>query len=236
MNERLARIRENERKSHTEIYTSEKLYHSDSWLSKPIKTVREISSLLDGYSELRVLDLGCGVGRNSIYIAERFQNISCIVDCVDLLPVAIEKLSEYASEHNVSSGINGICQSIEDYEIRKNTYDLILAVSSLEHVETQEIFVQKLLEIKDGIRGNGIVCLIINSNVTERNAATDELIEAQFEVNYSTETMCSLLDGIFRDWTLLKESVVAQEYEIPRGTFVSHLHTNVVTYVARKNI
>ena len=42
MNERLARIRESERKSHTAIYTNEKLYHSDSWLQRPIKTVREI--------------------------------------------------------------------------------------------------------------------------------------------------------------------------------------------------
>ena len=72
MDERITRIRESERKSHTEIYTNEKLYNSDSWLQKPIKTVKDISVLFEKYNELRVLDLGCGVGRNSIYFAKKF--------------------------------------------------------------------------------------------------------------------------------------------------------------------
>ena len=42
MDERLKRIRESERKSHEEIYTDEKLYATDSWLKKPIKTVRDL--------------------------------------------------------------------------------------------------------------------------------------------------------------------------------------------------
>lgn len=53
MNDRLSRIRENEKKSHTEIYTNEKLYDTDSWLARPIKTVKEI--LKDGYYKNRFL-------------------------------------------------------------------------------------------------------------------------------------------------------------------------------------
>ena len=89
MNERIIRIRESERKSHTEIYTNEKLYSSDSWLQKPIKTVKEISTLFEEYNDLKVLDLGCGVGRNSIYIAEEFKGNNCIIDCVDLLEILL---------------------------------------------------------------------------------------------------------------------------------------------------
>lgn len=70
MNDRLARIRESEKKSHTAAYTNERLYHSDSWLQKPIRTVLGILPLFDAYKELRVLDLGCGVGRNSICVAK----------------------------------------------------------------------------------------------------------------------------------------------------------------------
>lgn len=47
MDERLIRIRESERKSHTEVYMNEELYNSNSWLQKPIKTVRELSLLFD---------------------------------------------------------------------------------------------------------------------------------------------------------------------------------------------
>ena len=53
MNDRLSRIRENEKKSHTEIYTNKKLYDTNSWLAKPIKIVQEI--LKDGYYKNRFL-------------------------------------------------------------------------------------------------------------------------------------------------------------------------------------
>ena len=234
MNERLARIRESERKSHTAIYTNEKLYHSDSWLQRPIKTVREIVQFFDGYNELRVLDLGCGVGRNSIYIAEQFRDINCSVDCVDLLDIAIEKLMENATEHNVSSHINGITTSIEEYEIQRNSYDFIMAISALEHIDSQDSFQRKLLEIRDGVQKNGIVCLIINSNIVEACLETNNPMEAQFEVNLPTETIQALLNEIFLEWEILKTSVVSQQYDIPRELFISRLNTNVITYVARR--
>jgi len=234
MDERLVRIRESERKSHTEIYMNEELYNSNSWLQKPIKTIRELALLFDEYSELRVLDLGCGVGRNSIYIAERFKGKKCIVDCVDLLDIAIEKLIQNASEHNVSLSINGINKSIEEFKIDSQSYDFIMAISALEHIDTEESFVIKLNEIKNGLRENGIACFVINSNVKEMNLDTNEIIDAQFEVNLPTEKLQEHLANVFSDWDLLKTSVIEQEYDIPREMFVSHLHTDVVTYVARK--
>ena len=234
MDERIARIRKSERKSHTEIYMNEELYNTNSWLRKPIKTVQEISLLFDDYNELRVLDLGCGVGRNSIYIAERFKNKNCVVDCVDLLEIAIEKLMMNAKEHNVALNINGINKSIEEFKIDTDSYDFIMAISALEHIDTEESFSKKLYEIKNGLRENGIVCLVINSNVKEMNLNTKEILDAQFEVNLSTEKLLGYLNEVFSGWSLLKTSIIEQEYNIPREMFVSHLQTNVVTYVVRK--
>ncbi len=148
MDDRLMHIRESERKSHIETYTNEKLYHTNSWLKKPIKTVQDILPLFEGYRELQVLDLGCGVGRNSICVAEKYKKINCVVDCVDLLEIAIEKLLQNAREHEVSSNINGIIKSIEEYNIGINTYDFIMAISALEHIDTEESFFKKLTEIK----------------------------------------------------------------------------------------
>lgn len=234
MDERLARIRESERKSHTQIYMNEELYHTNSWLQKPINTVREISLLFDEYSELRVLDLGCGIGRNSIYIAERFQEKNCVIDGVDLLDIAIEKLIQTAKKHNVIHNMNGIRNSIEGFKIDTQSYDFIMAISALEHIDTEESFLLKLSEIKNGLRENGIACFVINSNVKEMNLNTRENIDAQFEVNFSTETLQEYLANIFNGWELLKTSVVQQEYDIPRETFLSRLNTDVVTYVVRK--
>ena len=236
MNDRLARIRESEKRSHTEIYTNEKLYQSDSWLQRPIKTVQELLPFFDEHTELRALDLGCGVGRNSIYIAQQFKAMDCSVDCVDLLEIAIEKLLENAAERGVSSQINGITQSIEAYKIQRNAYDLIMAISALEHIDSEVSFRKKLAEIRDGIREKGLVCLVINSNVTETSLATNKPLEAQFEVNLPTETIQAFLEETFSGWEVIKASVVPQQYDIPRESFTSRLNTNVVTYVARKNL
>lgn len=101
MDNRLASIRDNEEKSHTEIYLKEKLYDSDTWLKKPIMTVQDLMECFADFQEINVLDLGCGVGRNSIFVAESFRGEKCNIDCVDILPVAIDILEKNAAEHSV---------------------------------------------------------------------------------------------------------------------------------------
>ena len=234
MNKRLETIRESERKSHTEIYTKEKLYETDSWLKKPIKTVQELMPLFSDRHKIRVLDLGCGVGRNSIYVAKKFTNIDCRVDCVDLLPIAIDKLNEYAADYGIAHSINGLVSSIEDYKITQDSYDLIMAVSALEHVDGEDSFYAKLQEIKEGTAPGGVVCLVINSEVTERDINSGEELVPQFEVNLSTERLQEYLKDSFAGWKVLKNSISKQEYEIPRSEKISRLYTSVVTFVAQK--
>lgn len=119
------------------------------------------------YEQLSVLDLGCGVGRNAIYIAEQFEGKLCRIDGVDILPLAIDKLREYAMKYHVSLAINGIVGTIDDFAIEKKKYDLILAISALEHMDTIESFKAKLLEIEEGVKANGIVCFVINTEVED---------------------------------------------------------------------
>ena len=209
MNSRIDRIRESERQSHIEIYSNEVLYRSDSWLRKPIKTVQDIVPLISNRESLRVLDLGCGVGRNSIFIAEQFSEIDCRIDCVD---------------------------TIENYPIAREAYDLIIAVSSIEHVESKEVFLKKLQEIQEGVKPDGIVCLVVNSNVKEKKKDTFEEMEPQFEVNLPTDELESYIDNVFSQWETIKRTINYQEYDIPREGFISRLATDVVTYVGHAKI
>lgn len=230
----LKAIRENEKKSHSQIYTQKELYTEGSWLSKPIKTVSDLFPYFATYRQLHVLDLGCGVGRNCISIAHRFREISCTIDCVDILDIAIEKLIENAKHYGVSQNIHGFVQPIEDYPILQNHYDWILAVSALEHVDSTESFVKKLEEIKCGLRENGIVCLVINSGIQEVERATGKPRPAQFEVNLPTTELQNILSKIFHGWEVMKSTVKEQHYEIPREAGIFDLYTHVVTLVARK--
>lgn len=231
---RLKQIRESERNSHIEMYSNDELYKEGSWLKKPIKTVLDLIPLFEKYQELNVLDLGCGVGRNCICIARHYSNISCNIDCVDILELAIEKLNYNAIEYGVSSNIQGIVEPIEEYSIRENHYDLIMAVSALEHIDSKESFVSKLYEMEKGIRKNGIICLIVNSNVRENDKATGQEMPAQFEVNLDTEELQRILNQIFEDWVVIKSTVQEQQYDIPRASGISELKSSVVSFVARK--
>ena len=73
--ERIKSIRKAEAASHTEAYTNNVLFSTGSWLSKPVKTVLDLFPYFQKYQELRVLDLGSGVGRNAIPIAKHFKGI-----------------------------------------------------------------------------------------------------------------------------------------------------------------
>ena len=232
--ERLQRIRQSEMESHIHAYSHYQLYEDGSWLNKPVQTVLDTLKLFESYSSLRVLDLGCGVGRNSIAVASYFSDIPCRVDCVDILPLAIQKLTEYGDKYQVSNSICGYISPIDSFYIEESTYDLILAVSALEHSDSEESFIKKLEEIKNGIRPEGIFCLIVNTDVHEYDSETGMEIPAQFEVNLPEEMLRDHLKKMFCGWQILKDTSKKQRYYILRDTTVSDLHSTVVTYVVKK--
>lgn len=227
----LERIRRAEEISHTQAYTEYSLFEPGSWLAKPVKTVLEIMERLQGREGLNVLDLGCGVGRNAIPIARA---LDAEVDCVDILPFAIGKLQEYAQTYGVNDKIHGIASGIDEYEIKEEQYDLILAVSALEHMDSPFSFVQKLNQIHKGLRPGGILCLIVNSGTTETDATTGEALRPQFEVNIPTEELMRILEEEFANMDTIKKTVVPQAYDIPRENGISHLTSHVVTFAATK--
>jgi len=162
--DRISQIRSSEREAHIAMYSAPAEH---PWLNRPVKSVMEMLPNLDTRKNLRILDLGCGTGRNSIAIAKYFHKFRCTIDCVDILDIAIEKLAVSSEENQVGHMINGILSSIDDYPIWCDSYDSIVAVSALEHVATEAIFHKKLLEIRSGIVSGGTVCLVLNSNIRE---------------------------------------------------------------------
>ena len=232
--ERVDLIRSAEAKSHIEAYTSHSLFSPGSWLAKPVKTVLELLPLFEGYTQFTALDLGSGVGRNCIPVAQHFSSIPCWVDCVDILELAVAKLNDNAQQYGVADHIRGIVSAIDDYEIAADSYDLILAVSALEHIASQSAFEQKLTEIRDGLRHGGIACLIVNSGVVEHDKSTGQELLPQFEVNLPTSQMQDILENTFAGWKVIKHTIVHQKYDIPRENGIADLETDVITYVVRR--
>ncbi len=232
--DRLSEIRKAERESHIEAYIHNELYAPGSWLAKPVKTVLDILPLFEGCSEFRALDLGCGVGRNSIPVAQAFSHIPCRVDCVDILDMAIKKLLANAVKYGVADRIRGVISSIDEYEISTESYDFIMGISALEHCDSKTAFVRKLGQICDGVGTGGIACLIVNSGVTERDEVTGAALPPRFEVNLPTAELQRILEGTFKGWEMIKHTVTHQKYGIPRERCTAELESDVVTWVVRK--
>ena len=229
---RLSQIRIAEAQSHTAAYESLTLYAPGSWLSRPVRALEALLPLYENRKGLRCLDLGSGVGRNAIACARRLPEST--VECVDILPVAIEKLLENAEKLGVPKQIQGISAPVDGFPVTPEGYDLILAASVLEHLDSRNSAVRKLGEIADGIRPGGAVLLVMNTGVREWDAETGEPLVPQFEVNLPPEEVRELLAAHFYGWEVLWDKCIHYEYEVPRGGRKALISAEVVTFAARR--
>ncbi|MED1569524.1 class I SAM-dependent methyltransferase [Bacillus paramycoides] len=76
----------------------------------------------------RVLELGCGPGRNTIYFAKK----GCLVDAVDLSQESIQWATERAKEQNVN--VNFIYSNIFDLQIEEGAYDIVYDSGCFHHI------------------------------------------------------------------------------------------------------
>ncbi|EEK81137.1 hypothetical protein bcere0010_52630 [Bacillus cereus ATCC 4342] len=194
----------------------------------------DLMDYFEGQNNLQVLDLGSGVGRNSIPIAQKIQNSSGTVTCVDLLDSALTKLQTYSKEYGVINNMKTEQAAIENYYIQRNTYDYIVAVSSLEHVQSEEGLKKVLHSMKEGTKSGGMNCLIINSNIQEIDLHTNEELDALIEINLPTEDMIHLLKSIYKEWKEIKVEIKELVYNIVRDERIIQLKTNAITFVVQK--
>lgn len=233
-NDRLSAIRQAEAYSHTQAYSKLQLFENGSWLSKPVKTVMDQVSAFQDYAAFRGLDLGCGIGRNCIPVLQTLGADNARMDCVDILPIAIEKLRRNAEQYGVSEAVNAVVCPVDQYPIRENAYDMILAISVLEHLDSAETMLQKLHQIRQGLRKDGIACFVINTSIEEHDTVTNEPLPVQFEINLTCGGMQNLLNAVFSGEQILKQTVIHYQYDTYRESGTVRLDTDVLTCVVRK--
>jgi ubiquinone/menaquinone biosynthesis C-methylase UbiE len=79
-----------------------------------------------------VLELGCGTGNYSLYLAERGVNLKA----VDISPFMLDKAREKSKERELD--INFIEADIMHLPFTDNTFDLVLSVTAFEFIEEAE--------------------------------------------------------------------------------------------------
>ncbi|WP_035438204.1 class I SAM-dependent methyltransferase [Bacillus sp. UNC322MFChir4.1] len=229
---RIQHIRQKEKEYHEQCYANHKLFEEGSWLYKPVSDVIEMMNLFQDRQSVTALDLGCGIGRNSIPIAQRMKAGKVV--CVDLLSFALHQLQQYSDDFHVADRIQTVESAIEDYPITVNEYDYIVAVSSLEHVSSKTALEEILHNMKIGTKDKGANYIVINSSVEEIDMNTHVRLDPLFEVNLSTEEMLCMLQKIYRGWEELHVVVKPLEYQIVRDEQPVLLKTKAVTFCVRK--
>lgn len=234
MNNKISFIREEERKYHENLYIENRLFEVGTWLHKPVKTVLDTLNYFSSYEYLEVLDLGCGIGRNSIPIAETLKERSGKVVCVDILQSALEILKGYSNEYDVSKYIELTHSDIGDFKIVKEQFDYIVAVSAIEHVESEDKLTEVLTRMIEGTKPNGINCIIMNTNIEEIDIMTGENLEVLMELNLSTDRLQDYLIDFYKGWKILLTTVKPLQFNIERNGKNILLKADCLTYVVQR--
>jgi len=227
-------IREKEKTYHTKLYKDETLFNKGTWLEKPVKTVIDTFELVKKHDKLVILDIGSGVGRNAIPMAELIKDTSGIVVCIDLLNIAISKLNDYAELYKVKDRVKGIQSSIEEYEYGKDKYDYVIAVSSLEHISSVSKLIEVLREISSNTVTGGINYFILNTSVFEFDKAKGIELEPQFEINLESKDMSDILEKCYGKWNIIKNDIKRHKFDIVRDDNPVLMDTTVLTFIAKK--
>lgn len=235
LDNRIELIRAEERKYHEACYDNYALFESGSWLYKPVKTVMETLSYMDSLEQVIILDLGCGVGRNSIPMAEALKSRNGKVVCVDLLDNALMKLDNYSKQYGIRDYIETCLSDIGEFTIQEEYFDYIIAVSALEHVASERELKLVLDRMVKGTKMGGYNCIILNTNIVELDSITGIELEPQFELNLSTNQAQQLLTKAYEGWEVVKQTVKMLDFPIVRGSRDVLLRSDCLTFIAHQS-
>ena len=164
-----------------------------------------------------MLDLGCGDGRNALFLAESGFDVTA----VDTSAAGIEKLQHLADARGLS--IRTEIRDMRTYDF-KTTYDLIIVHGSL-HLIEREYWVPLLNEIKSytNLGGYNVIAVF-----TDRIPPPDDLRDLAVGLFREEE-----LFEFYEDWrTQLRQSYVLEDQH-PGG--LKHRHP-INKVVARKEL
>jgi SAM-dependent methyltransferase len=100
----------------------------------------------------KVLELGCGPGRNAMYFAAK----GCTVDAVDLSEESLKWAEERATESNLQ--IHYIHKNIFDYEFEEETYDIVYDSGCFHHIAPHRR-ISYINLVKKALKPNGFFAL-----------------------------------------------------------------------------
>jgi ubiquinone/menaquinone biosynthesis C-methylase UbiE len=176
--------------------------------------------------ENKVLDVGCGVGTSSIFLAKKF---GCTMTGIDLSAKNIKIAKYIAFEQKLESSTNFMVGDAEEFNLRDNTFDAVICECSLclfpdKDQATKEMF--RVLK-KDG--SLGISDVVIRGELPEemQNALFKFIcvLDAKSELEYTRILEKAGFDNIVFDDK--KNEIQNLLKDVKRRIFVAELAINM---------
>ena len=114
----------------------------------------ELMALVEERAAGRALDLGCGYGRSTIYLAQHGWE----VDGVDFVPQAVHEARERAAEAGVANRTRFHAAAVADLAFLDGSYDLALDIGCMHAMSEAE-----LISYREGLLrllSEGAICLL----------------------------------------------------------------------------
>lgn len=133
------------------LYFQEQEYTTKEFVIPYIKeAVRNRTGKWTDWSQLRVLEIGCGEGGN----LKPFMDLGCQCVGIDLNEGQIEKAREYFSQHPNNANLELVYADIYDVHREDFRFDIVMLRDVIEHIHEQERFMPFL---KNFLTPDGVV-------------------------------------------------------------------------------
>lgn len=113
----------------------EKLYEGESyyWGTEPADFLEKLIALKLPGPEIKVLDIGCGEGKDAVYMAQQGYSVMAF----DLTASGIRKTMRLAEERGVKT-LHAYVDDINDFETAE-TFDIIYSTGTIQYLKDENI-------------------------------------------------------------------------------------------------
>lgn len=181
---------------------------------KPDKDIAELA--LKMKSGLNALDLGCGEGRNALFLASKGFDTTAI----DISISGINKLNTFAAEHNLN--IDAFVCDIRDYTFPK-VFNIIVCSGCLHLIKPEE-WKEVIKRMKKATADDGYNAVGIFTD-------TEPEPEDQKGLMVGLSKEGELFDQ-YQDWEILEQKAFSFEHQHPDGP--KHKHSGNRVLAKRK--
>lgn len=97
-------------------------------------------------TDVKVLDVGCGFGGTSRYLAKKLGSKS-LVTGITLSPQQVQRGTNLAAEQGVAANTKFVVMNALDMEFEDNSFDIVWACESGEHMPDKKAYIDEMMRV-----------------------------------------------------------------------------------------